>query len=210
MKLLKKILFEIFRWPIITIWQLTGWSVSKEHIDVDRLIITGAPHTTNWDYIMFLLAILYLRRQPFVTAKHTLFTPPLGYIIRFFGGIPIDRSKPHNFVQQMSELLTSREQVWIVFSPDGTRSYRPHWKSGFYWTAMETDLPIVCAAIDYQKKIITVDYMFKPTGDIEADMVKIREYQEKYGRGLYPEKENPVVVRPRESSSDETAAEAAS
>ena len=208
MKLVKRVLFEIFRWPIITIWKLAGWSVSQEHIDQDRLIITGAPHTTNWDYLMFLLAILYLRRQPYVTAKHTLFVPPIGFFIRLFGGIPIDRTKPHNLVQQMSDLLKSREQVWIVFSPDGTRSYKPHWKSGFYWTAMETDLPILCAAINWQKKTITVDYMFKPTGDIEADMVKIREYQEQYGRGLYPEKANPVVLRPREPQ-EEASAEAA-
>ena len=73
---------------------------------------------------------------------------------------------------------------------------------------METDLPIMCAAINWQTKTITVDYMFKPTGDIEADMVKIREYQEKYGRGLYPEKENPVIVRPKEPQ-EEAVVEAA-
>ena len=210
MELLKRILLEIFRWPIITIWKLTGWRVSQEKVDYDRLVITGAPHTSNWDYFMFLLAILHLRRRPFVTVKHTLFFPPVGTFLRIFGGMPIDRSQSHNLVQQMCDLLNSREKIWMVFSPDGTRSYRPHWKTGFYWTAVETGLPIMCAAINWKTKTITLDLIFEPTGDIEADMAMIREYQKKYGAGLYPEQENPVVVRPKEISEGEAVVEAAS
>jgi 1-acyl-sn-glycerol-3-phosphate acyltransferase len=208
MEFIKRILLEVFRWPIVNVWYLTGWSVSQEKIDEPRLVITGAPHTSNWDYFMFLLAILHLRRRPFVTAKDSLFKPPIGFFIRFFGGIPIDRSKSNNLVQQMRERINSREKIWIVFSPDGTRSYRPYWKTGFYWVAIEADVPIACAAINYKTRIITIDLIFKPSGDIEADMAMIREYQEKYGSGLYPKKENPVVLRPKEP--EETLVEVAS
>jgi 1-acyl-sn-glycerol-3-phosphate acyltransferase len=92
----------------------------------------------------------------------------------------------------------------MVFSPDGTRGYRPHWKTGFYWVAVKANVPIVCAAIDYKNKTITMDLMLKPSGDIEADMAIIRDYQEKHGLGLYPENMNPVVLRPREPKKDES------
>jgi 1-acyl-sn-glycerol-3-phosphate acyltransferase len=203
MELIKRVLFEIFRWPIVNLWYLTGWRVSQDKIDEPRLVITGAPHTSNWDYPMFLLAILHLRRQPFVTIKHTLFFPPIGFFLRLFGGMPIDRTKSHNLVEQMSNLLNSRELIWMVFSPDGTRKYQPNWKTGFYWVAVEADVPILCAAINYKTKTITLDLMFKPSGDIEADMIQIHEYQEKYAYGRYPENMNPVVLRPKEPSPDE-------
>lgn len=205
MEFLKGILLEIFRWPIVNLWYLAGWRVSQEKIDEPRLVIAAGPHTSNWDYPMFLLAILHLRRRSFVTIKHTLFFPPIGFILRLLGGMPINRNKSHNFVGQMSDLLNSREEIWMVFSPDGTRKYRPHWKSGFYWVAVEANVPIVCAAIDYKKKIITMDLLLKPSGDIEADIVIIREYFEKHGLGLYPDNMNPVVLRPKESKEDEAS-----
>lgn len=205
MEFVKTVLFEIFRFPIMSLWYLTGWRVTQDKIDEPRLVIAAGPHTSNWDYLMFLLAILHLRRRSFVTIKHTLFFPPIGFILRLLGGMPINRDHSHNFVGQMTDLLDSREEIWMVFSPDGTRSYRPHWKTGFYWVAKEANVPIVCAAIDYKKKTITMDLKIQPSGDIEADMVTIREYFGTHGLALYPENANPVVLRSKEPKDDEVS-----
>jgi 1-acyl-sn-glycerol-3-phosphate acyltransferase len=204
MKLIKKILFEIFRWPFVTLFWLSGWRINRETIEDDKIILTGSPHTSNWDYPVFLLAALTLRRKIYVTVKKELMAfPPAGWFIRFVGGIPIDRSSSHNLVDQMVERLNEADKMVLLFTPDGTRSYRPNWKTGFYWTAYKAGLPIMLGIPNYPEKKIYLHDPFIPSGDIEKDFEMIREVQEKYGVGLYPENTNPVVLRPKDSQSGE-------
>jgi 1-acyl-sn-glycerol-3-phosphate acyltransferase len=199
MERLQKILFEIFiRWPIVSIFHILGWRINRETIEDDKMVLTGAPHTSNWDYLVFLWAAAYLRRKIYVTVKKELFKfPPLGWFIGLVGGIPVDRASSHNLVDQMVERLQEHKRILLLFTPDGTRSYRPHWKSGFYWTAVEAGLPILLGIPNYKEKRIYVHVQLMPSGDIEKDMEIIREAQEKYGYGLYPENANPVVLRPK-------------
>lgn len=196
MKFVKRLLLEIVRAPLMFIWKgLMGWTIDRETIEDDKIILTGSPHTSNWDYLHFLLAALSLRRKIYVTIKSELFFPPLGWILKALGGIPIDRHASHNFVEQLAEFIDSKERIVLLFTPDGTRSYRPHWKTGFYWVAVETGLPIMLGIPDFPKKHVHLNYKFMPTGDLEADFALIREQQDTYGVGLYPEKANPVITR---------------
>ena len=198
LKLIERIFFEIFRWPIVTLFRLSGWRINRETILEDKIVLTGAPHTSNWDYLVFLLAALTLRRKIYVTVKKELFFFPIGWFIRLVGGIPIDRFKSQNLVDQMVEMLNSHEKMILLFTPDGTRSYRPYWKTGFYWTAYKAGLPILLGIPDYPKKLIYLHVQITPSGNIEKDFEIIREAQDKYGVALYPEKANPVVLRPKE------------
>jgi 1-acyl-sn-glycerol-3-phosphate acyltransferase len=211
MENLKKFLFEIIiRWPVVTFFHLLGWRINRETIEEDKLVLTGAPHTSNWDYPVFLWAAIYLRRKIYVTVKKELFNfPPLGWFVGFVGGIPIDRSSSHNLVDQMAERINEHERILLLFTPDGTRSYRPYWKTGFYWTALKAGVPILLGIPNYKEKCVYVHVQFTPSGDIEKDMVMIREAQEKYGHGLYPENANPVVLRPKDAGGEETEAEKA-
>lgn len=203
METVKKILFEIIRWPYVTFFKLLGWSINRETIEDDKIILTGSPHTSNWDYPVFLFAALYMRRKIYVTVKQELTQIPLlGWFIKAFGGIPIDRARSHNLVDQMVERLNERERMVLLFTPDGTRSYRPYWKTGFYWTAVEAGLPIMLGIPNYKEKKIYLHVRIMPSGDIEKDMEIIREAQEKYGLGLYPENTNPVVLRPKEDGAE--------
>lgn len=195
MKPMTRILSEILRFPLVMLWRLRGWRINIDAIEDDKVVLTGSPHTSNWDYMNFLMAAITLRRKIYVTIKSELFFFPLGFILKALGGIPIDRHNSHNFVEKLAERLKNADRMILLFTPDGTRSYRPHWKTGFYWVAKEAGVPIILGIPDYPKKFVRLDYRFMPSGDVEADFVKIREQQEKYGVGLYDEKTNPVITR---------------
>ena len=195
MNMIQRVLFEIFRAPLALFWYLRGWRLSIDKLEDDKVILTGSPHTSNWDYMNFLLAAITLRRKIFVTIKSELFFFPLGPILKALGGIPIDRHSSQNFVEQLSDRLREADRMVLLFTPDGTRSYRPYWKTGFYWVSKETGIPVTLAIPHYKNKLVYMDYKFHPTGDIEEDFIKIRELQEQYGYGLYHEKTNPVITR---------------
>lgn len=195
MNFIGKILYEIFRFPFVFCWKLAGWRLTRDSIEDDKIILTGSPHTSNWDYMHFLLAALTLRRKIYVTIKSELFFPPLGWILKALGGIPVDRHNSNNLVDQLADMIREKDRILLLFTPDGTRSYRPHWKSGFYWTAYEAGVPIMLGIANYKTKVVNLDTKFMASGNLETDMVMIREQQEKHGYGLYHEKTNPVITR---------------
>ena len=195
MTFIGRILFEIFRFPLVFLWKLAGWRLTQDAIEDDKIVLTGAPHTSNWDYLHFLMAALTLRRKIYVTIKQELFFPPLGWILKALGGIPVDRHNSQNLVDELAQRLRESERMVLLFTPDGSRSYRPYWKSGFYWTALEAGVPIMLGIPDFRTKLINLDTKFIPSGNIEEDFVMIREQQEKHGYGLYNEKANPVITR---------------
>jgi len=195
---LQKILLEIFRWPIVTLWHLSGWKTSQPLPDDPKVIIIAAPHTTNWDFVMFLLAALEQRRRPYVTFKKEWFFPPFKWILPLLGGIPIDRARASNVVNQMVQRIEEHETILLVFTPEGTRKYTEYWKTGFYYVAQQANIPILCGAINYRTKTIYLDLMFNITGDIEEDFEKIRLYYEEFGYGKYPEKMSKITLRQRD------------
>jgi len=195
MNIVKRILFEIFRFPLVSLWKLAGWRITRDEIEDDKVVLTGAPHTSNWDYFHFLMSALTLRRKIYVTVKKELFFPPLGWLLKALGGIPVDRHNSQNLVGQLAEKIKNSERMVLLFTPDGSRSYRPYWKSGFYWTAVEAGVPIILGIPDFRTKVINLDTKFMPSGDIETDFAMIREQQEKHGYGLYNKKANPVITR---------------
>ena len=209
MKLIQNILLEIARVPMLLLWYLSGWKVSQPLPPDDKLVLTGAPHTTNWDYYRFLTAIFYLRRRPYVTIKKELFFPPLGWILRALGGVSIDRQNPKDIAHQIAEKIKRTDRILMIFTPEGTRGYTDHWKAGFYNVAMEADVRILCVAINYKEKTLYFDLVFKPTGDIEADFELIKAYQAKYGHGKYPENAGKLELRPKDIESAKQAAQAA-
>jgi len=183
----------IFFW-----WRLRGWKTTGHLPDLAKFVVVGAPHTSMWDYAHMLAAALHERRRPFVTAKQELFNPPFGWFVKAFGGISIDRSATHGVVNQLVNAIREAERMMIIFTPEGTRSYRETWKSGFYYTALRAKVPLVCAAIDYKNKTVRFSRPLEPTGDIEKDFEQIKAFYEQYGRnGLHPEKVNAIAIRPR-------------
>jgi 1-acyl-sn-glycerol-3-phosphate acyltransferase len=120
-----------------------GWRFVGEIPDLDRMILVGAPHTTNWDFVVYLAAIRHWQISPRYIAKHTLFRRPFGLFFERFGGIPVDRTRPGGFVGQLAEEFERSDQMILVMAPEGARKAAPYWKSGFLRIASKTGVPIV-------------------------------------------------------------------
>lgn len=196
---MKRLLLELVRKPLLFFWWgWRGWDVENSVPDDPKMVMLGVPHTSNWDYIHFLAGALHQHRRPYVTVKHTLFVGPMGWFIRMAGGIPIERTSKHNVVDQMVQRIIESDKIIIVFTPEGTRSYKPQWKTGFYYTALQANVPIVCVALDYKHKILRFGAKIYPSGDLEADFEIIKAYYEEYGRNpLHPDKLTDLAIRPR-------------
>ncbi len=115
-----------------------------------------------------------------------MFFPPFGSILKAMGGIPVDRKANNNFTEQAVDYFKNNESMYMVFTPEGTRSYNSNWKKGFYYIALKAKVPIYIGYMDYQRKIGGFDSLFIPTGNVDADILKIKTILKQY-KGKYPE-----------------------
>lgn len=176
------------------ILRVLGWQTISTIPPLEKYVLIGAPHTTNWDFPMTLLALSSLGVKFNWVAKHTLFWWPLGLFLRAIGGIPVDRSGGMAFIKQAIELYKERDKLILAIAPEGTRSRTSHWKSGFYVIACKANVPIVLGSIDYPTKQITLGMPLMPTGNINEDFERIREFYRGV-IGKYPEKQGEVRLK---------------
>ena len=157
-------------------------------------VLIAAPHTSNWD-LPFMMALSFVYDVPIRWAgKHQLFRFPYGPFMKALGGIPIRRDRNENRVQQLARLFDEHPDLVLTVPTEGTRSRVEHWKSGFYHIAREANVPIVCGFMDYEKKRGGFGFSFVPSGDIRADMDRVRAfYADKVGK--IPEKFGPIRLR---------------
>lgn len=168
---------------------LTRWMGFK--IDVDqpippKFIIALAPHTSNWDFV---IAILYRRafgvKCQFMIKKAWFFWP-LGYLMRAIGGIPVERGKRTNLIDQMVKVARESKTFGLTITPEGTRKPVRKWKQGFYQIGLKADLPILLFKLDYEKKLITCNKTIRPNGNVDEQMKEIKAYY-KDCKGKHPE-----------------------
>jgi 1-acyl-sn-glycerol-3-phosphate acyltransferase len=126
--------------------------------------------------------------------KSTLFTPPLGYIMRALGGIAVDRGKNTNVVDKLAIRFSNGKKLALVVSAPGTRRQAQFWKSGFYWIAHKAQVPVVCGYLDYRKKVAGMGLSFVPTGNVTTDMDRIREFYRDIA-GRYPDQVTPPLLK---------------
>ena len=163
------------RWLMIGLMRLTGWRFAGAAFpDCRKFVLIVAPHTSNWDFPLGIMAMYALGIRGTFLGKDTLFKFPLGIIMRFLGGFPVDRSSPSDVVTQTAELVERCERIIIVLAPEGTRKLTTRWRSGFYWIAQKTGMPILPIAFDFPKKEIRLHPLFQPTGDQDADVATLR------------------------------------
>lgn len=176
-------IFKIIAWiSLIFINWRPGPSVP---VSMKKCVIVAAPHTSNWDFGLFLPLVFALDLKVRVLIKHTLFWPPLGWFLRYCGGIPIDRRAAKDYVKDMAEIFEASDSFHLVVTPEGTRSARTHWKTGFYHIAMAANVPIILAAVDKKNRCVGVDRIIYPSGDLQADMAEIYAFYDNYD-GLIP------------------------
>ena len=173
-----------------------GWRVAGA-LPCRRAVVIAAPHTSNWD-LPFMLAVSYaLGAKPSWLGKRELFRAPLGWLLRWLGGIAVDRSAPQGLVGEAVARFGQRDELFLVIPPSGTRARAPYWKSGFYHVARGAGVPIVCAYLDYRHRVGGVGLSFVPTASIGADMDRIRAfYADKQAK--FPAQLTPVRLREEE------------
>ncbi len=160
----------------VLVLALAGWRYKGGLPDTNKFIGIVAPHSTNWDFIIAICVAFSLGVRISIMAKDSLLRGPWGALFRWLGAIPVDRSRRHGMVDQMVDIINSREKIIIMFAPEGTRKKVPKWKSGFYHIAHAAKLPIKLCYINYTKKEIGLGKMITPTGDLEADMEMMKSY----------------------------------
>jgi 1-acyl-sn-glycerol-3-phosphate acyltransferase len=139
-----------------------------------RFVLIGVPHTSNWDFVLGMLMLFRLGLRVHWIGKHTLFRAPFGGIMRWLGGIPINRSAPEGFVNQIVAAFDGNDRFIVGLSPEGTRKKVERWKTGFYRIAVGASVPIALGVFDFGSREMRLDRMFYPTGDMEADIAEIR------------------------------------
>lgn len=167
------ILSNIFHYFALFWMRVAGWRVDGKLPDLPKFILIGAPHTSNWDFVLFLGIIFTLRANVRFMGKAELFRPPHGWFFRYCGGVPVDRKKSTGLVEQMVEAAGKADQFILTIAPEGTRHHVAEWKRGFYHIAKGAGIPIVMAVVDGRQKAVHVGQVFYPTEDLEADMKAI-------------------------------------
>lgn len=169
------------------ILRLFGWKVIGRYPhEIKKLVVIVIPHTSNWDFPLGPLSRRVMNAKIKFVGKASLFKFPLGPIMRWFGGIPVDRSKNNNFVDAVVDLYRQHERLAIMLAPEGTRRKVEKLKTGFYYIAQKAGIPILLVKFDYGPKIIDYGEVFWPTGDIDADMAYLKSYYAGV-KGKYPD-----------------------
>lgn len=173
---------------------LFGWSVDIAWPPEPRGVIVVYPHTSNWDFIVGIIARYAAGLPVQWLGKDTLFWGLLGALFRSWGGIPVNRRQSTGFIGQLLEEFRRRPWMWVVFTPEGTRSYRDYWKSGFYHLALDAKVPVGLAFIDYGRRIVGLQRYLALTGDVERDLDAMRAvYAGKAAK--HPELAGPIRFR---------------
>ncbi len=169
------------------ILRLFGWKVDERTPEgIDKCVIVVGPHTSNWDFVIGKLAFISYGVKVKFLIKKEVFIPPFGWLLKWMGGVPVDRKKNNNLTDHAVKFFNESETLYLVFTPEGTRSYNPNWKKGFYYIAQKAKVPIYVAYMDYERKIGGFHSLLEPTGDVNADIDSIKQILKEY-KGKVPE-----------------------
>jgi 1-acyl-sn-glycerol-3-phosphate acyltransferase len=164
-----------------------GWRIEGDLPNVAKAVIVGAPHTSNWDFVLTLLTACALGVRLQWVGKHTLFRRPLGPLMRWAGGVRVDRRVSTGFVGAMVAEFKRRPAFLLAIMPQGTRRLNTPWKSGFHVIAREAQVPIVPVAFDYGHRAVRFGGVYTASDDLTRDVAEIQSYyvgvQGKYWHG---------------------------
>lgn len=158
------------QWVANSVLRLAGWRLAGRIPNREKLVVIGAPHTSNWDWVLVMLSAYALGVRVSWLAKDSAFKSPVAWLLRYFGGVPVDRSGPNGVVGASVNRLKEAEKLLLCITPEGTRSKVPQWKRGFYYIALEAGVPITLVSFDFGNKVVGFGPTLAPTGDIEGDI----------------------------------------
>lgn len=175
---------------------LVGWRFETAVPSIPKYVALAVPHTSNWDGLLLVMVARSVSLPMEWMIKDTWFRGPMATVLRATGAIAIDRSSKRNMVQQMVDLFATRERLALVIPPEGTRHRVEHWKSGFYHIARGANVPVVPGYLDYRRRRAGLGDPITMTGDVGADMDRIRAFYQKVAPApLRPSGFGPIRLR---------------
>ena len=158
--------------------RLTGWTIEGSlPAHAAKSVLIAAPHTSNWDLPYTLMLAFSLHLRVYWMGKQSLFRAPFGGVMRWLGGIPVNREQSSNLVASSAQAMrAAKGPMQLIVPPEGTRNHNRYWQTGFYFIAQEAGVPIVLAFVDYGRKVGGLGPVFEPTGDLERDMADIKAF----------------------------------
>lgn len=161
---------RVVRWLLLHWYVRSGWQAVGTLPPDRKFIIIGAPHTSNWDFPVFLGTVHAVGREVRFIGKHSLFKGAVGRFMRALGGVPVNRAIPQDTVSQIVDQIAASDDFLLIVAAEGTRSRTTKWKTGFYQIALKAKVPIVCAGPDYPNKRGIFGPVIHPTGYYDRDM----------------------------------------
>jgi 1-acyl-sn-glycerol-3-phosphate acyltransferase len=156
--------------------RLSGWRFEGQLPDVPKLVVSVAPHTSNWDFVIGVAALFALDIKISFLGKHSLFRGLFGRWLRSIGGIPVDRSKPHGIVGECAAAIVAAERIVFAIAPEGTRQLDKGFKTGFVHIAHLAEVPICLAYLDFKHRVLGFGPMLVPSGDVAADIAQVESF----------------------------------
>lgn len=153
-------------------WRVIGSLPKDQH----KYVLIVAPHTSNWDFILFVLTVSVLRLKPSVLIKSTLFVGPLGWFLRYCGAIPVNRTQANSLVDYIAGIYAQRDEFVLIITPEGTRSANSKWKHGFHHVATTAEVPILVVYVDSTNRTIGIEGLMDPSDDVDADIRKLKAF----------------------------------
>ena len=177
---------------------ILGWKVIGRLPNIPKMIAVSEPHTSNLD-VMFIIYISLLEGRYInwlvkEEARDWFF---IGKYMEPLGAVFVNRSSPMKALKQIVNHIKERDEIILLFTPSGTRSYSDHWKEGFHFIARKSEIPILYASLDYGTKTITLSEPITPSKDIYKDIEDIRPFYEGVV-ARHPDKAGEIRILPKE------------
>ncbi|MDA9984038.1 lysophospholipid acyltransferase family protein [Porticoccaceae bacterium] len=166
LRVLSKIILKLIRWRVD----------GSLPTDQKKYVLIVAPHTSNWDFFLFVLTVSVLGLQPSVLIKDTIFIGPLGWFLRYCGAIPVNRRQAGSLVTYISGIYAEREEFVLIITPEGTRSPNANWKRGFHHVARAAEVPILVVYVDSAVRTIGIEGLMEPSEDVDGDIQKLKTF----------------------------------
>lgn len=176
MKFISKLIFHT----------IFGWKLVGSFPNLKKYVLIGAPHTSWYDFVIGMLVRSITQEKVNYIGKDSLFKPPFGFIFRWLGGTPVDRSKSNNLVDAIVQIFNNKDEFRLALSPEGTRKKVKNWKTGFYYIAKGANTPIVMFTFDFGKKQVELSKPYYLTDDKEKDFAHFYDFY-KDAKGKHPE-----------------------
>lgn len=167
---------------------LLGWTAVEPPIEEPKALILGVPHTSGWDFLISFLYYESVEGKAFVMVKKEFFWGPLAPIMRWMGGVPVDRKRGATVAKQMIDAINNTDRIHLAIAPEGTRQRTERWKTGFHTIARACNIPVYMGYFDWGTKRIGRGVKIELTDNAQEDLIRIREHYKKLGVvGKHPE-----------------------